>query len=332
MFKTYPIDERMTRLLLSMVCLVAASCQDPSAADTQQQGSPSVSRQSIRFVRRWRVNDTLVLEFRQPLVRFFSTSDPLNTRVHDTAFQRQGSRVLQWANQHGHWGSFRLLDSAPSTLGAFIAPRTDTLWAAVALRGKRNYRQVLNDSSAELATPYLGAISPGGDIVHLAFFAPESDQTDSLRTLRGQTLLLGNGPPFQDGYVWDVRLRTWTEFVDSNFIPLSVRYPPRYRSFGFVGGVYDVDTFELPSYWLTRAQAHFAHTHRPPSTLRLAQLTALSKQTTSNGATLPYAYRPLLRRLLQSYQSCPLPSSAKKQLQNALRELTLSDRNPGTTK
>lgn len=269
-----------------------------------------------RAVRRWCVNDTLVLEFSRPLTWFVTLDDPV-ARPALPALAQARAQLWQWQRRHGRWGSFTVLDSASGWLPPGPTHPRDTLWQRVTARGRRGYRQVLATGSACLLHPRWSARAREGNVLSLAQLSPATAQLDSLRQLRGRPLLLDAASFVAEP--WDVRYRTWGRYLDANLQELPARYP----GLGFATGPLQGRSYYLLPHWLAQEQARLARTHRPPAPARLGAWLALS-QDTAPGGRLPPPYRPLLARLLRAYQRGALPPGARQQVSRALAQLGMA--------
>lgn len=222
-----------------------------------------------------------------------------------------------------------LVVSRPYTTSTTPARATATwLWQRAELRGRRGYRQLLDDGSGEELSTLYGARSDArGTLVRLSFWR----DPHHLPPRYPARLRLGeNDESAFACVVWDVRYRTLTWFYDANLDELDSQsdenpFGFKNTAFGFTGGryndYYEQGVFYLLPHWIAAEQARVRRTHRLPAPARLAAYLGLAEASIA-GAIQPPPYRLLLARLLRAYAACPMPAATARQVAQAQRTLT----------
>ena len=191
-----------------------------------------------------------------------------------------------------------------------------TLWQHAELQGRRGYRQVLDEppffcSSVGLAArSYTEALSLF--VWAMGDQPPPCRMSGPLQSLHYRRF---------DVLSWDVRYKTRGDLVTQSLETLSPYDHPE----GFAGGRHPslLEHYHLLPYWLAREQSRVIRTHRLPSTLQFDRYLSLILDPGFDRLLRP-AYRPLLARLLRTYQACPMPPTTARRLAQARRKLALA--------
>jgi len=278
------------------ICLFACGTDKPSGTSTSTVATQSETK------------DTMETSADQPL----------------TSSTQQAKSISQAASSTKQ--SLRVNDTVElefsSPIGTFTTdeqPVPQTVWKQIALRGRHGWYQVVNDNAQW--SQYHAAAAPEGDLVQIPTVGIMQDFDDS-KSKKPVKL------PEDDFYynTYDVRYRTWTEYVAEDLSVL----PRRQVDADFLGGEAEdgVEYYPLP-YWLMKEQARLSHAKSLPAPERLTTFIELSKDTAAHTGTLSKPYRPLLTQLLRSYKAYSMPTDTASRLDQAVRSLELLMRGKG---
>ncbi|MBF9141272.1 hypothetical protein [Hymenobacter properus] len=191
-------------------------------------------------------------------------------------------------------------------------PAPQTAWTRLALRGRRGWYQVLETNA--YWTLYHASVAPDGSLFQLPTVGVE-DQLDSGAHRAKKPLKVTEDDFFYNPY--DLRHRTWTEYLDEELNAL----PARQIEAEYLGGEFDDKIYHPLPYWLAQEKARLQQTHRLPPPEQIAQYLELSQDTARHTGRLVPAYRPLLAELLRAYEPLSTSADTARLLQEAIRSL-----------